>query len=443
MSGTSPYFPGKWVRSFSSETLISVASAVIFFLLDILDVMMCIFFRVLDGFLEGKPSSCYCVKTEEIQEETREDSNVDEGESGLSETLHGRKNVFRKMGLLRIPRIWGKEVACCVGKGNRWSDCGCESCLSPMSNGSDSRLHVVVKEQEKARRENDRNETTQQNVIFIHGFLSSSSVWKETVFPNLSEDSNQYYRLFAVDLFGFGSSPKPRDCFYTMRDHVEMIEKSVIVPFEVKSFHLVGHSMGCVVALALAAKYPEYAKTITLIAPPYFSSSEGEGSAEALRRLCPRRVWPPLLFGSAFMSWYEHLGRCVCFFICRNHRLWEGILKLLTRRRDLHFLLVDLTRHTHHSAWHTMHNVICGGAKFSDKYLETLRAARVKIRVVQGTEDQIVPVDCSYNMKMKAPEIIELEIIPNADHNTVILGRTKEFTRDLERFWASADKNIA
>lgn len=87
------------------------------------------------------------------------------------------------------------------------------------------------------------------------------------MFPNLSEFSNQSYKLFAVDLLGFGRSPKPRDCFYTLKDHLEMIEKSVIVPHEVKSFHLVAHSMGCVIALALAAKYSETVKSVTLVAP--------------------------------------------------------------------------------------------------------------------------------------------------------------------------------
>lgn len=104
-------------------------------------------------------------------------------------------------------------------------------------------------------------------MIFIHGFLSSSSLWKETVFLNLSKRSSQNYRLFAVDLLGFGRSPKPGDCTYTLRNHVEMIERSVIVPFELNSFHLVAHSMGCVIALALAAKHPASVKSITLVAP--------------------------------------------------------------------------------------------------------------------------------------------------------------------------------
>ena len=106
-----------------------------------------------------------------------------------------------------------------------------------------------------------------ENVIFLHGFISSSSFWTETVFCNLSGEAKQKYRLFAVDLFGFGRSPKPPGCLYTLKDHLEMIEKSVIFPFELNSFHLVAHSMGSTVALALAAKYTEAVKSVTLIAP--------------------------------------------------------------------------------------------------------------------------------------------------------------------------------
>lgn len=103
-----------------------------------------------------------------------------------------------------------------------------------------------------------------ENVIFLHGFLSSCSFWTETVFPNLSDHN---YRLFAVDLLGFGRSPKPRDCSYTLNNHVQMIEKSVMSPYQLDSFHLVAHSMGCIIALALAAKYSNSVKSITLVAP--------------------------------------------------------------------------------------------------------------------------------------------------------------------------------
>lgn len=88
-----------------------------------------------------------------------------------------------------------------------------------------------------------------------------------------------------------------------------------------------------------------------------------------------------------------------------------------------------------------MHNIICGGAKLLDKYLDTLKSSGVKIHIVQGNKDQVVLLECSYNMKMRAP-YAELSIIPNADHNTVIFGR-EEFTRNLEKFLESTDNRIA
>lgn len=88
-----------------------------------------------------------------------------------------------------------------------------------------------------------------------------------------------------------------------------------------------------------------------------------------------------------------------------------------------------------------MHNVICGGAKYIDDYLKILIANRVKVCVIQGEKDQVVPVECSFNIKMKVTDA-EVNIIPNADHNTVIFGREKEFTERLEEIWAlSADIN--
>ncbi|XP_058226450.1 probable lysophospholipase BODYGUARD 4 [Rhododendron vialii] len=435
----SPIFSGKWPGK-TAEFLVSAMSSIVFLFLDFLDILLCDFFKIVDEFFEGKAGPCYCHNRGEGRA-----GAVDERGSEASETLYGRKNVFREMGSVRFPRKsegFAKNGGGNGIVGNRWSDCGCESCVSWMSIG-DQRLHVVVKEPSEDAFGRDCSSKPTENVIFLHGFLSSSLIWTEMVFPNLSEPTKRNYRLFALDLLGFGRSPKPRDCLYTLRDHLEMVEKSVIDAFQLSSFHLVAHSMGCIVAVALAAKHSKSVKSITLLAPPYFLSPKDGASLTALRGLTDRKLWPPLLFGSAVMAWYEHLGRGVCFLFCRNHRAWEWILKLLTRRRDLHFMFTDMTRHTHHSAWHTMHNVICGGAKSMDEFLESLRDSKAKIHVIQGAEDHVVRVECSSNIKMKVPQA-EVEIIANADHNTIILNREREFTRNLERIWAStADNKIA
>ncbi|KAJ0910285.1 putative alpha/beta hydrolase-1 [Helianthus annuus] len=428
-------YRGKLPRKIA-DIILYIINSLVFFFLDLLDYTMCIFYKYIDEFLEGKSTPCYC------QSQNRTTKEFEKRNNGVSGTLFGRKNVFKEMGFIgKTRRMFddedsGKTTSSDLGK-TRWSDCGCESCLSWMNNGGDLKLHVVVKDPLKGNQ--DLGNTSTEDVIFLHGFMSSSYIWTETIFPELVSSK---YRLFAVDLLGFGSSPKPRECLYTLNDHLEMIEKSVIREFDLKSFHLVAHSMGCIIALALAAKYPNSLKSITLVAPPYFITSEEEDPSEiALKRLAYKSVWPPLLFGSAFMTWYEHLGRCVCFVLCRHHKTWEKILKLVTRKRKLSFLVMDLFRHTHHSAWHTMHNVICGGAKMMDPCLEILRRVGARVTVVQGSRDQVVPVECSNNIKVMVPDA-EVKIIKGANHNKVIMGREKQFAEDLEHIWDSVNDAV-
>ncbi|PON85924.1 Alpha/beta hydrolase fold [Trema orientale] len=430
-------FSGKWPLNPATK-LLSALSFLVFLVLDFLDTILCLVYRFIDEFFEGQSSMCYCRNREEkrgsgMEDDEDEGEDEDEDEGELSETLFGRKNVFREMGFLGFSgKLENSKKRESGEMGSRWSDCGCESCLSWMTNG-DHKLHCCIREPSNETLK-ETNEKPAENVIFLHGFLSSSSLWTETVFPNQSESVKCKYRLFAIDLLGFGRSPKPRDCFYTLKNHLEMIEKSVISQLQLDSFHLVAHSMGCIIAMALAAKHPKSVKSITLVAPPVFPSKFG--GLRVLEKLAERRLWPPLLFGSAVMSWYEHIGRSVCLLLCRNHRAWEKILKLISRRTSLHFMTMDLTRHTHHSAWHSMHNVICGGTKLMESCFKILTKARVRICVIQGDQDQVVPMECSDNVKTMAPNA-EVNIIRGANHSTIILGREREFTRYLEHIWAS------
>ncbi|KAL4326380.1 hypothetical protein GQ457_11G014760 [Hibiscus cannabinus] len=407
--------------------VLDIFTFLVFLFFDFVDVVLCVTYQLLDQFLEAKPFPCYCGNKEEMKE--------------LSETLVGRENVFREMGFLRFAGKlleFGKKKekggVINGGLGNRWSDCGCDSCVSWIKE-SNQRLHVVVTEfpQDEPRRE------TSENVIFLHGFLSSSSFWTQIVFKHLSEPlKQQMYRLIAVDLLGFGKSPKPNESLYTLKDHVEMIEKSVIFPYELSSFHLVAHSMGCTIALALAAKYPMLVKSVTLVAPAYFSDAkDGTRSSMVLNKVARKTLWPPLAFGKSIMSWYEHLGRFSCFIICKNHTTWERIFMLFTKRREVSFIVKDLTKHTHHSAWHNMHNVICGGSKFMDDYVEILVNAKVKVRVIHGDQDSTTPLQGSTNLKIKFPRV-ELNIVQNADHSSVILHRKRDFAKTLQHIWAAS-----
>ncbi|KAK8638117.1 hypothetical protein V6N13_136557 [Hibiscus sabdariffa] len=88
-------------------------------------------------------------------------------------------------------------------------------------------------------------------------------------------------------------------------------------------------------------------------------------------------------------------------------------------------------------AWHNMHNVICGGSKFMDDYVEILVNAKVKVRVIHGDQDSTTPLQGSNNLKTKFPQV-ELNIVRNADHSSVILDRKRDFAKTLQHIWAAS-----
>ncbi|TYG95399.1 hypothetical protein ES288_A11G264400v1 [Gossypium darwinii] len=404
-------FLAKWRRK-CAKHLLSVPNFVVFSYLDFLDSVFCVIYKHLDLLFEGKASPCYCTtKKIDINGQLSDDNEI-------SETLQygKRKKLKELVVLLRfVEDLLNKSKgfeAIYISKnrkngdfyrvGNRWSDCGCDSCISWMKT-DDPKLHVEVN---KASSQAIGNPNRTENVIFIHGILSSSSFWTKTLFPKLSESKKiKEYQMYAVDILGHGKSPKPRDSLYTLKEHVEWIEKSLISEYKLNSFHVVAHSMGCIIGLAPSNLSP----------------------------LLPL-LWPPTAFIWSIMVWYEHLSRCVCLLVCRNHRFWEALIKRLTSSRDVNFLVMDWTKHIHHSGWHTTHNVLYIGVKEMDKNLETLMKLKKRVHVIVGSRDKTSPPDFRHNIKTKFPDV-ELHNIPNAGHRSIILTRETDFAHNLFHIW--------
>jgi len=80
-------------------------------------------------------------------------------------------------------------------------------------------------------------------VLLIHGFGASTYTWRHLA-PALAQN----FRVVAVDLKGFGQSPKPRDGRYSIYDQVDLIEQ-LIYRLDLKNVIIVGHSYGGGVAL--------------------------------------------------------------------------------------------------------------------------------------------------------------------------------------------------
>lgn len=70
------------------------------------------------------------------------------------------------------------------------------------------------------------------------------------------------------------------------------------------------------------------------VTQPYYQVPKGAQATQyVMRRVAPRRVWPPIAFGASLACWYEHITRTACLVICKNHRFWEFITRIVTMNR--------------------------------------------------------------------------------------------------------------
>jgi pimeloyl-ACP methyl ester carboxylesterase len=81
----------------------------------------------------------------------------------------------------------------------------------------------------------------------LHGFGASLSNWQDVI-KLLPADQ---FRLFLIDLKGFGSSSKPHDSKYSIKDNAEILGR-FIRDKQLKDYILVGHSFGGGVAIFLS-----------------------------------------------------------------------------------------------------------------------------------------------------------------------------------------------
>lgn len=109
-------------------------------------------------------------------------------------------------------------------------------------------------------------------ILLLHGLLGSHAYWDEVV----KHIPTSKYEVIAPDLLGFGRSDKPKDLDYEIDDHVVAIEKAVFDSIKIP-VTLVGHSMGAMIALRLAAKYPDRVKSLVLVNLPLFPDSKQAG----------------------------------------------------------------------------------------------------------------------------------------------------------------------
>jgi len=104
-----------------------------------------------------------------------------------------------------------------------------------------------------------------QQLVFLSGLGGTTRYWSSSINP-----LEKSYTITLVDLLGFGESPKPWTR-YSVDRHVSALNNVIS---ELGPITLVGHSLGALLAVAYAAKYPSNVKKTVLMSLPYFGSKD-------------------------------------------------------------------------------------------------------------------------------------------------------------------------
>lgn len=113
-------------------------------------------------------------------------------------------------------------------------------------------------------------------VVLIHGLASSHTMWEDVIKKTSKE---QGVRIIAVDLLGFGSSPKPIWQTYSAKVHAASLSATLRKRRVKGNVVLVGHSLGSLVAIQYATLYPNKVKELLLCSPPFYRPARIIGTA--------------------------------------------------------------------------------------------------------------------------------------------------------------------
>lgn len=108
-------------------------------------------------------------------------------------------------------------------------------------------------------------------VVFLHGIGNSGEVW-EDVIKLLPKDT----QVVNIDLLGFGQSPHPARAKYNAKTQARSVFATLMKQGIKSRAIFVGHSVGSLVAIEYAKRYPLFTKSLILCSPPLYVSDESQ-----------------------------------------------------------------------------------------------------------------------------------------------------------------------
>lgn len=116
-----------------------------------------------------------------------------------------------------------------------------------------------------------RPDNPKSTILLIHGLGTSWRTW-EPLTQYLPKDA----QIIAIDMLGFGNSPKPDWKSYNVHDQAASIAATLRRESITRLDIVIGHSMGSLAAVELAKKYLKLAQSLILCSPPIYQPKANE-----------------------------------------------------------------------------------------------------------------------------------------------------------------------
>ena len=123
-------------------------------------------------------------------------------------------------------------------------------------------------------------------IVMLHGIGNSAAGWN-TVKDMLPDDA----RVIAIDLLGFGASPKPTTASYNVRIQARSVAATLLKMRLSTRVIIIGHSMGSLIATEIAKRYPLLVRGLILCSPPIYRSIDDLAGMKASTEQVLRKVY--------------------------------------------------------------------------------------------------------------------------------------------------------
>lgn len=228
-------------------------------------------------------------------------------------------------------------------------------------------------------------------LLVLHGITESRRYW----LPRILELAGRY-RIVIPDLPGFGLSPKPFADYtpdYFVKSLMQLVEQELPGNAPIR---ILGHSLGSLLAIEIAARHPERVERLALLSVPRFDDPE-----EA------HRVW----FAGSYS--YRNLLASNSLSANLSHVRRTGVRLTARYLRRLPWTVVsDSRRFTFRSLTSTLEHCLLH-YRVDDAFAAL---PRIPIALIHGDADQVAPLERVLDLPSAPPHPV-LCVIRGSGHH--------------------------